>query len=151
MVGIDLLLHRIQCARRAFPAIDFRVGNGMALEFEDDSFDLVLCYTLFSSILDRAVAARVAAEIERVLKVGGAIVWYDLRYPNPGNRNVRAMPAAEVVLTFRTLQASLRTVTLIPPLARCLGRMAPVAYPALARISALRSHVIGLLVKQPRS
>lgn len=151
MAGVDLMQERIDRARLHFPRIDFRVGNGAALQFADETFDLVLCYTLFSSLLDDATAHRVASEVERVLKPGGAVAWFDMRYPNPANRNLRAMPVRAVCALFPGLAAHLGTVTLLPPLARRLGRLTPIAYPVLARVGTLRSHVAGVLVKVPRS
>lgn len=150
MVGVDLLPERVDRARLTFPLIDFRVGNAATLDLADESFDVVLCYTLFSSILDEATARRVASEVGRVLKQGGAVAWFDMRYPNPGNRGVRAVPAGAVRALFPTLTPHLRTVTLLPPLARRLGRLTPIAYPALARVGPLRSHIAGVLVRAPR-
>ncbi len=150
LAGVDLLPERIEQARLAFPAIDYRVGNAATLEFADESFEVVLCFTLFSSILDGVTAGRVAVEIDRVLKPGGAVVWFDLRYPSPRNRSLRAVPAGTVRAMFPRLTPHLRTVTLLPPLARRLGRLTPVAYRALARVSLLRSHLVGVLVKVPR-
>jgi len=40
-------------------------------------------------------------------------------------------------------------VTLLPPLARRLGPATPLAYPVLAALPPLRSHLIGLL-RKPR-
>ena len=147
LVGVDLLPDRLERARRDFPGIDFRQGNAAALDLEDASFDLVLCYTLFSSILDRATAGRVAAEVTRVLRPGGAVAWYDLRYPNPRNPDVRPLGAAEVRALFPGHAATLRAVTLLPPLARRLGPLTPAAYPALTRVRPLCSHLAGVLVE----
>jgi SAM-dependent methyltransferase len=151
MFGVDVVPERVGRAKQAFPLIDFRVGNAEALEFPDESFDLVLCYTLFSSILDDEPARHVAAEIERVLRPGGALAWFDIRYPNPANRNLRAVPAHAVKELFPALTPHLRTVTLLPPLARRLGGLTPVAYPLLARAVFLRSHLAGVLVKGSRT
>lgn len=151
MIGVDLVPERVDHARQAFPLIDFRVGNAAALEFPDESFHVVLCYTLFSSILDDETARRVAAGVERVLSPGGALAWFDIRYPNPANRNLRAVSRRTVRALFPTLTPHLRTVTLLPPLARRLGGLTPVAYPMLARVAVLRSHLAGLLVKGARS
>ncbi|HXM57692.1 MAG TPA: class I SAM-dependent methyltransferase [Candidatus Dormibacteraeota bacterium] len=147
LVGVDLVPERVERARHSFPTIDFRVGSAVALGLDDASVDVVLCYTLFSSILDRPTAGRVAAEIDRVLRPGGAVAWYDLRYPSVQNRNVRAVRADEVRAMFPGLRASLSSVTLIPPLARRLGSLTPTAYPVLARLAPLRSHLVGALVK----
>ena len=41
------------------------------------SFDLLLQSPVFTSILDQAMKERVAAEMMRVSKPGGLILWYD--------------------------------------------------------------------------
>ena len=145
LVGVDLLGHRIAAARQSYPEIDFRLGNAERLDFEDRSFDLVMAITVFSSILDRTMAANVAAEITRVLKPGGGLLWYDVRYDSVSNPNVKAVPRSRIAELFAGLRGPLRTVTLLPPLARRLGGATPVAYPALAALPPLRSHLVGLL------
>ena len=146
MAGVDLLPDRVAGARKAFPEIDFRVGNAEKLEFGDASFDLVLAFTIFSSIHDPSMARNVAAEITRVLKRGAAALWYDLRYDST-NRNVRAVSPRRISELFPTLRPDLQTVTLLPPIARNLGPLTAAGYPLLASIPPLRSHLIGLLHK----
>ncbi|MFH1305225.1 MAG: class I SAM-dependent methyltransferase, partial [Candidatus Omnitrophota bacterium] len=75
--GIDLLPDRIESAKNLFPNIDFRCGNAESLPYENDSFDIILCFTVFSSIMDTAMKRSVAAEMMRVLKRGGIVLWYD--------------------------------------------------------------------------
>jgi SAM-dependent methyltransferase len=147
LAGIDLLPDRVEAAKRAFPEFDLRAGNAEHLPYADASFDLVLAITVFSSIFDAGMAANVAHEIVRVLRPGGALLWYDFRYDNPSNRNVHAVTAARVRQLFPTLRGDLKGLTLLPPLARRLGPLAPVGYPALAWMPPLRSHLLGLLVK----
>jgi hypothetical protein len=48
---------------------------------------------------------------------------------------------------FPKLRTNLRTITLLPPLARRLGRFTPILYPMLSAIPILRTHYLGLLVK----
>ena len=146
LVGVDLLPDRVEAARKSYPNLDFRQGNAERLEFASASVDLVLALTVFSSILDREMASNVASEIARVLRPGGALLWYDVRYDSVSNRNVRAVPASSVRELFPSLQGGLRTVTLLPPLARRLGPLAGV-YPLLSQLPPLRSHLLGLLRK----
>lgn len=147
LVGVDLLPDRVAAARRSFPDIDFRQGNAERLEFAGGEFSLVLAITVFSSILDRGMASSVAAEVVRVLAPGGALLWYDVRYDSVSNRNVRAVTVARVRELFPSLHGELRTLTLLPPLARRLGPLTPGAYPLLSAFPPLRSHLIGLLRK----
>jgi ubiquinone/menaquinone biosynthesis C-methylase UbiE len=147
LAGIDLLPDRVEVARRAYPQLEFHLGNAEHLPFPDASVDLVLAYTVFSSILDPEMAANVAAEIRRVMRPGGGFLWYDFRYNSPANRNVRGVSATRVRSLFPGLKGELHGVTLLPPLARRLGLITPIAYPALASIPPLRSHLLGLLRK----
>jgi len=147
LVGVDLLPERVEAARAAHPDIDFRVANGEHLDFPDASFDLVMAFTLFTSILDPKMAAGVAAEMRRVLKPGGGLRWYDFRYDNPFNRHVRGVDEAEVRRLFPGFTGELRSLTLIPQVARRLGPLTAAAYPRLAAVPPLRSHLLGLLTK----
>ena len=147
LAGIDLLPARVAAAHAAFPAISFRAGNAEHLDFADGSFDVVLAFTLFSSILDAAMARNVASEIGRVLRPGGGLLWYDFRYNSPSNPNVRGVRAARVRALFPDLEGPLLGVTLLPPLARRLGPLTSGLYPLFRALPPLRSHLIGLLVK----
>ena len=111
----------------------------------------MLLFTVFSSILDEAMARNVAREIGRVLKQGGAVVWHDLRYPNPWNPTVRAMTKRRIRELFPSFELKPELIYLLPPIARRLGRFTDWTYPMLASISVLRSHYSGLLcAKQVR-
>lgn len=147
LVGVDLLPDRVAAARRAHPNLDVRVANAEHLDFPDAAFDLVLAITLFSSIKDRAMSRRVADEILRVMKPGGALLWYDFRYDNPRNRKVRGMTQDDIRGLFPALAGELRKITLLPPLSRRLGPLTPALYPAFSAVPRLRTHLVGLLEK----
>jgi len=147
LYGIDLLPDLIEAARQAYPDICFICGNAESLDFPDAHFDLVLLFTVLSSILDDRMAHSVAREACRVLKPGGAILFYDFRYNNPRNPNVRGITKHLIRRFFPGFEMHLRTITLLPPLARRLGRMTPILYPLLAAIPPLRTHYLGLLIK----
>ena len=145
--GVDLLAERIESAQRRFPNSDFRQANAEALDFETSSFNLVLLFTVFTSILDERMTHTVAAEVDRVLKPGGGVLWYDFRYNNSRNVHVRGISKKKIARLFPGYQRHLRTVTLLPPLARRLGRLTPWLYPFLAMVPVVRTHYAGLLVK----
>jgi len=147
LYGVDLLPDRIETARQAYPDICFICGNAESLDFPDAHFDLVLLFTVLSSILDDRMAHNVAREAYRVLKPGGAVLWYDFRYNNPWNPHVRGITREQIQQLFPGLEMHLSTITLMPPLARRLGRLTPVLYPILAAIPPLRTHYLGLLVR----
>ncbi len=149
LYGVDLLPDRIEAARRTYPDIYFTCGNAEHLDFPDAHFDLVLLFTVFSSMLDDSMAHNVANETRRVLKPGGAVLWYDFRYNNPWNPHVRGMTKRLIRQFFPDFEMHLRTITVLPPLARRLGRLTPVLYPLLASVPPLRTHYLGLLIRRP--
>lgn len=149
LYGVDLLENRVAAAKQRYPTFHFELGNAENLPYPDSYFDIVMFFTVFSSILDSAMRHNVAAEAARVLKPGGTIVWYDLRYRNRRNPYTRPMTKSDIKNLFPFFQLNLVTVTLLPPLARRLGPFTSSLYPILATIPLLRTHFIGLLVKPP--
>jgi SAM-dependent methyltransferase len=149
LFGIDLLPDRIKIARETYPAFTFIEGNAEQLVFPDGWFDLVLVFTVFSSILDDAMASNVARSIGRVLKTNGVVVWHDLRYPNPWNSAVRAMTKSRIRKLFPLFELELELIDLLPPIANRLGWFTDRLYPMLASFPVLRSHYFGLLWPPP--
>lgn len=74
VVGVDVLPVHVEHASRRFadlaPRLSFRTGDGFALEFEDDGFDLAVCRHMLQSV---PRPERVVAELVRVLKPGGRL------------------------------------------------------------------------------
>ena len=147
LYGMDLLPERIAEAQQHYPDLSFQCANAEQLEFPETSFDLVLLFAVFSSILNEQMSCNVAYEVSRVLRPGGAVLWYDFRYDNPRNSNVRGMNKRDIETLFLDFHMRLHTITLLPLLARRLGRLTLVLYPALASVPPLRTHYLGLLVK----
>lgn len=149
LAGIDLRPEPVEHGRRLNPNVDLRVGSAAQLPWADASFDLVCQHTVFTSILDPQTKRQVASEMSRVLRTGGAVLWYDFMYDNPRNPDVRGVPAKEIRSLFPDFHAHLQRITLAPPIARRLPRrLLPVLYPLLSAVTPLRTHWIGLLVKR---
>jgi ubiquinone/menaquinone biosynthesis C-methylase UbiE len=140
--GVDLLPDRIAAARENLPEGIFSVCGGDRLPYPDGHFHVVLAATVFSSILDPQLAQAVAAEMTRVLASNGTILCYDMRYPNPWNPHTRPVGARYLRGLFPGARLRLTAVTLLPPLARRLGKLAPVACAPLSAVSVLRSHYL---------
>jgi SAM-dependent methyltransferase len=145
LFGVDLIPDRIKIARETFPGFTFLEGNAEEFDFPDNCFDLVPVFTVFSSILDPLMARNVAKNISRVLTRDGAVIWYDMRYPNPWNPNLRAMTKRRIGELFPSFTLALESISLLPPFARRLGRYTDQIYPLLASPPILRSHYLGLL------
>ena len=142
-VGLDLLADRVEGARAASTA-RFDVGSVDALPYEDRAFDVVSAITLFSS-LPNAIEADGAREIRRVIRPGGWLIWYDLRYGNPSNPAVHGIGPARLRDLFPGWALDVRSTTVAPPIARRLGPLTPVVYPILEAVPLMRSHLIGRL------
>jgi SAM-dependent methyltransferase len=146
--GIELDEARLQRARaRLSSNADLRAGDARFLPWAANSFDLVSQFTLFSSILSSSVKQQVAAEMLRVLKPGGVILWFDLRINNPRNPNVRGIPADEIRSLFPNSPVRLRRVTLAPPIARLIVPISWVAAEILEKIPFLRTHYLAVIRK----
>jgi SAM-dependent methyltransferase len=148
LTGVDLRPDAVAKAHARWPDIRVAVADATALPYRDASFDLVLAFTVFTSILDDRVAWQAAREVGRVLRPGGALVWYDFRVGNPRNPHVRGMSRRRVRELFPGWHATLRLVTLLPPLARRLHLLTPLLYPVLAALPPLRTHWLGLLERR---
>ena len=143
--GVDVLEDRIAAAHQLHPELDLRCLDARHLPFADSSFDLVICRTIFSSILESGAARAVAEEIQRVLAPHGVVGWYDVRLPNPANSQTIAMTRGRIRRLFPDLRCDLQSLTLLPPLARRLGPLTDAAYRPLAALPFLRSHYLGML------
>ena len=76
--------------------VDLRLGDAQALEFEDESFDTIICTLALCTIPD---PERAVAEAHRVLRPGGRFVAFEhVRSPA---RPVRAAQRALNLLTVR--------------------------------------------------
>lgn len=136
LAACELLPERAARARSRLPAaVRLHEGDALAAGYADASFDLVLQYTVFSSLLDAGFRARLAQAMWRWLKPGGAVVWYDFAFDNPRNPDVRGVPLAEVRQLFPEAVAfDARRLTLAPPLARAAVRVHPAIGPHIARL-----------------
>ena len=100
IAGIDLDEKRVEAAKRALPSADLRLGDATAMPWDLGSFGLVIASTAFSSILDGDVRRKVAQEIVRALRPGGALLFYDFAFDNPKNPNVTKIDRREIARLF---------------------------------------------------
>lgn len=148
LFGIDLLADRIaQACRLSTPGIRFASGNAAQLDFADESFDVVLQATVFTSILDDAVKQRIAGEMLRVLTRSGLILWYDFRVDNPRNPDVRGIEKREIQRLFPGCRVALKRITLAPPLLRALAPYSWLGSQLLSAVPWGCSHYFGTIQK----
>jgi len=78
LLGVDISEGPIKIGRGKNPPIDLRQIDGWQIPCNDESFDLVTQFVCFSSIPNPQLRHAVAREIQRVLKPGGYVYWWDL-------------------------------------------------------------------------
>ena len=148
LFGVDLLEDRIsECKKLSPGAVTVCCGDASRLSFDDASFDLVLQFTVFTSILDSQMRRRLAGEMFRVLKPGGAVLWYDYFVSNPRNPDVRGVTRKEISTLFPECTIALERVTLAPPLGRVIGPVSATLYHMLSSVKPLCTHYLGLFQK----
>jgi SAM-dependent methyltransferase len=145
--GVDLIADRVSRARELTPGAHIDIADAQALNYEDGSFDLVLGFTLLSSVIEPEARARVATEMRRVGRTGGGVILlYDF-WTNPFNRDVRPLKQEEVRSLYPGRQVDFRRTTLAPPLLRLLIK-APGGWLAcswLDMLPFLRTHYVAAI------
>ncbi|HBP88076.1 MAG TPA: class I SAM-dependent methyltransferase [Nitrospirales bacterium] len=146
--GIDLLSDRVEEARRLCPeGVEIKCGSAGKLDFRDETFDLVLQSTVFSSILDSSLRQQISQEMLRVLKENGAILWYDFHVNNPRNPDVQGVNKRAILHLFPGCRIELRRITLAPPLARFLAPYSLLACSLLEQLKVFNTHYLGVIRK----
>jgi SAM-dependent methyltransferase len=85
LAGIDLSPRMIEVARRANPGVDYHVGDGSRLPFDDGSFDVsfTACVLHHVPVVERKAFV---AEMARVTRPGGLVVVFEHNPLNPLTR-----------------------------------------------------------------
>jgi len=145
--GIDILFDRLMVARDHFPISKFVNSDAQMLPYATKTFDLLLQFTAFSSILDIQVKKNMASEMMRMMKDDGAIIWYDFWW-NPTNPQTSGIKPAEIKKLFPDCYFIFHKITLAPPIAR---RIVPISWSIaviLESLKILNSHYLALIKKK---
>lgn len=148
LTGVDLLEDRLIDGIRRMSGLRLICANGEKLPFPRASYDIVLQYTAFSSILDPQIKTEMAAEMLRVLQPDGLILWYDF-WLNPTNSQTRGIRKAEIRRLFPRCDFTFKRTTLAPPIARPLVSISWIGAMLLERLMLLNTHY--LVAIKPRS
>jgi SAM-dependent methyltransferase len=147
--GVDLLPDRMAKARALCPeGVKIQCGSAAKLAYPDETFDIVLQSTVFTSVLNDDIKRQMAAEMIRVVKGKGLILWYDYHVNNPWNPDVQGVKKAEIHRLFHGCQIDLRRITLAPPLVRFLAPYSWLVCHLLTAIPLLCTHYLGVIRKQ---
>jgi ubiquinone/menaquinone biosynthesis C-methylase UbiE len=137
--GIDIQPERIAAAQRAVPGAAIETGDAQRLPFADESFTVVLQLTLLSSLGSHRDIREALGEGMRVLAPGGLLLVYEPRVPNPLNRHTLLVGNSDLDAAGVSPRQEL-SLTVLPALARRLGRRTGTGYERLARLPFLRTH-----------
>lgn len=138
--GVELLPERAAAARSRVPTAVIALGDARELPFEEGRFDVVTLFTVLSSLSGGADAERALREARRVLRPGGVLLVWEPRVANPFNRNTVFISRPLLERALAGARVEVRTLTVLPALARRLGTRTTRLYPRLSRIALLRTH-----------
>ena len=144
--GIDLLPDRIKTAKHISPNMDFRCCSAEKLPW-DIEFNVILCFTVFSSVFDEQMKQRIASEMLRVLSPGGIILWYDFHMNNPRNPDVRGVKRCEIKQLFPNCTFDFHRTTLAPPITRLLAPHSWLLCYLLEQLRFLNTHYLVVIGK----
>ncbi len=148
--GIELLDMFVREAEVLSSNCHIRQGDASTLPYEDEFFDIVHQRTVFSSIFDERMKRDIAAEMMRVVKSDGWIVWYDFCYDNPKNPDVKGVKKREILSLFPGGAFDFARVTLAPPLARRIAPYSHILCLLLDKLPFLRTHHLCFIRKTAR-
>lgn len=140
LYGIDVLPERVEAARNRVPSATVLVGDARRLPFPEGQFGVVTLLTVLSSLASAEDVAQALREARRVLAPGGMLVIWEPRLPNPLNRRTRLVGVDQVRRALPGASVEAHAITLLPPVARRLGRGTERLYATLAHTPGLRSH-----------
>ena len=147
MYGIDLLEDRIERAKKLSPHLRFYLGSATELPFENEFFDIVMQFTVFTSILDYSMKQKIAKEMLRVLKPDGIIIWYDYWISKLTNPDVKGVGKQEIKKLFPDCKFEFHRITLAPPIARLLVPISWMLCELLEKIRIFNTHYLAIIKK----
>jgi len=148
LVGIELLPDRFAQAMQALPSgVTLMQGDASTVQLPDESEDIVLQSTVFSSLLDAPFQWRLAQTMWRWVRPGGGVLWYDFTVDNPRNHDVRGVPVARIRELFPVGRVQFQRITLAPPIARRVCALHPSLYSVFNALPLLRTHALAWIEK----
>jgi ubiquinone/menaquinone biosynthesis C-methylase UbiE len=146
--GIDLLPDRIAAARQRAGNTNLVLGNAVRLPWRNHSFDLVTQFVVLSSVSDIVVRQRIAAEMMRVIRPGGHILWFDTQRDNPLNPALHGIKRRDLEALFPGCRIQAKRTVLIPAIARAVARRSWSLALALEKIPLARTHLVALITPE---
>jgi SAM-dependent methyltransferase len=121
----------VAAARTRVPGATIEHADARALGWPTGGFGAAFLLLVLSSAGDRREVSRVLHETRRVVRPGGLILVWEPAVPTPA-RGTRLISRGELRASLGSAEVACEPVTLLPPLARVVGR------DGYERLSALR-------------
>ena len=148
MVANELDQGRAKSARGRLPeAVSVVPGDALALDVPDNSFDIVMQSTVFTSILDAKFQEALADKMWRMVAPGGGVLWYDFKYNNPKNNDVKGVSVKRIRHLFPEAKIKTWPITLAPPIGRRVVGKFIFPYHLLNVFPFLRTHILAWIQK----
>ncbi|MGA2406167.1 MAG: class I SAM-dependent methyltransferase [Bacteroidales bacterium] len=118
----ELLMERVCLLRENLKSSTIISGDALDLDY-DHYFDIVFQSTVFTSILDNNFKRELALKMMKMVKENGIILWYDFKYNNPYNPDVKGVNKKEIRELFKEAnEIVFHNVTLAPPIGRRINK-----------------------------
>ncbi|MBA4853953.1 methyltransferase domain-containing protein [Emticicia sp. BO119] len=140
----ELLEDRGAVLKKNLPIPNIYIGDACELNYNEE-FDIVFQSTVFTSILDDEFKKKLADTMWEMVKTTGIILWYDFKYNNPNNLDVKGIGKKEIKMLFPLAKdIEFYNVTLAPPIGRRIGKLYNILNFFLPF---LRTHLIAVIKK----
>lgn len=124
LFGIDIIQERVHEGKKRFPNLNLTWGDASRMNYDSDSFDIVMESTMFIQLADDASSRRIAQEMLRVVKPSGYVMLIDWRY-SLRHPEYKALSKKRIASLFgvglETTQHCRTYGALIPPIGRFLS------------------------------
>ena len=151
LYGIDIMPELIVAAQKKLPNATLVCGDAAKMEFQTNTFDLVMESTMFIQLLDDMIANTIASEMLRVAKSGTFVMLVDWRY-DYGHPEYKAVTSQRIKKLFQVgdrsrLIGSIRGA-LVPPIGRRISAgMSSIYFPVARLFPVLVGQVTTVLQK----
>jgi SAM-dependent methyltransferase len=143
LIGNELIQDNIDRGISMMPsAIKILVGDASELDLTEESFDILMSFTVFSSILNLDFQEKLASKMWLLTKPGGGILWFDFIYNNPNNSDVMGIKVKRLQKLFPEGQLKIERIALAPPIARQVTKIHPRMYTLFNLFPFLRTHIL---------
>lgn len=151
LVGLDIRVDPLKASLAEYPQYAFVCADAEALSFPDNSLDVILVFSTLTMVVDDSVRRKIGAELLRTLRKGGCIIIYDPRLPNLITRQTRPVNKKDMREMFPECDLEFHATTLLPQLARLLGRLSVRLCSLFILLPFLRSHYMTVVRKRDRA